>query len=63
MLQYSFPEAFPAVLLLQRTGKFCLICLSYISNVIVINLLRIKYILKFLNKALPEITAYIAALE
>lgn len=60
-----FPEAFPGVLLLQSTEKFCLICLSYISNVIhlVINVLKIKYILKFLNKVPLESTTYIAGLE
>jgi len=43
---------FPDVLLFQSSEKFCLTCLSYISNVIliVINVLKIKYILKFLNK-------------
>lgn len=60
-----FPEAFPDVLLLQSTEKLCLICLSYISNVIHIdiNVVKIKYILKFLNKVPLESTAYIADLE
>lgn len=57
-----FLEAFPGVLLLQSTEKFYLTCLSYISNVIhiVINVLKIKCILNFLNELLLKSTTYFA---
>lgn len=60
-----FPEAFPGVPLLQSSEKFYLICLSCISNVIhiVINVLKVKCILKFLNELLLKSTTYFADLE
>lgn len=60
-----FPAAFPNILLLQSTEKFCLICLSYVFNYMHIfrNVLKIKYTLKFVNKVPPESTKYIGDLE
>lgn len=60
-----FLETFPHVLLLQSTEIFGLICLSYMSNVIVIyiNVLKIKSVLKFLNKVPLETIVYTADLN